>query len=531
MQNFMENYNNDNMNHVNNTNNVNATNQLKTSQAIKINYSFYFYLLMILHFVLWTIVPTFLRHSLPMDALEGFVWGQNWLLGYDRNPWLNAWLTHLGVVIGGSSGWLIYAFSQLSVVTCFFVVWKLGTKITNQCYALVAVFLLQTMQYYTLASVDLNDNVLELGIWALIILYFYEALLSQKIRYWLSVGLWAGLALMTKYYAIVLFFPMLLVMLLTQEGRNSFKKLGFYLGVVLFFAIITPHFIWLFSNGFVTIQYAVMRVSAENAWHNSGGYFALVHLLAILPMLIIYGVFFCKNLKNGTGINFSKSSVNYFDKIFLLLLAFGPFVITILLALIFKYTLHVMWGTPLLSLWSLVLITFIKPKISAKRLKAFVYIIFSIFFLVISVYSYNIIYTGYISSATYPGQKISNYIDVLLDKYKQKNKPYYVIGDRYTAGNVAYFSKNNLKTCIWEENIHFLCENDDVIKSKGAIFVWQSNDIYDKAEQEKFKKFWQKVKQRFPHVSKINSKNFTWIYHADKSPLQVSVAFFTKATP
>jgi len=102
---------------------------------------------------------------------------------------------------------------------CFWSVWKLGKKILDPIYALIAVFLLEGIQYYTIAAVDFNDNVLEIGIWAAIALFFYNAIKEQKTLSWLAVGFLAALALMAKYYAIVLFLPMGFFLLTSKQGR------------------------------------------------------------------------------------------------------------------------------------------------------------------------------------------------------------------------------------------------------------------------------------------------------------------------
>jgi len=475
--------------------------------------------LIILHLILWTLIPTLVRHALPMDALEGFVWGQSWQLGYDRNPWLNAWLTHIAVNFGGYSGWMVYFVSQLSVVACFWAVWQLGKKILSPVYALVAVFLLEAIQYYSLAAVDLNDNVLEIGLWALAILYFYKALVLQKKCDWLITGLLAALSLMTKYYAAVLFLPMLCVLFFTQEGRASFKKSGIYLAMIIFLLVVLPHFIWLFNNGFVTLNYAMVRVAATNDWQYSGWYFALMHILAFLPPLLLFLLLWIGR-KGGQVLNEVKN-MGRFNKTFLVVLGFGPFVVTVLLAMLGKISLHVMWGTPLLSLWGLLLVAFLQPYMNITRAKfyRFVSSILLVFLAVAAIYAYNMIYVGYASSATYPGKMIANYIEKTWGIYS-KQQPYYVVGDRYTAGNVAYFADNKLKSCIWDDKI-YSCDADNWLRSRGAVFVWRADD----AEQANAKVIIARIKQKFPKVMFLPEKNFSWIYHADKPNLKIGIAF------
>src|SRR5690242_16257216 len=78
-----------------------------------------FAVFLFLHVFAWTILPFLIRHTLPLDSMEGYVWGQQLEWGYDKNPFVNGWLTALAVELGGYSGWMIYLFSQLSVALCF----------------------------------------------------------------------------------------------------------------------------------------------------------------------------------------------------------------------------------------------------------------------------------------------------------------------------------------------------------------------------------------------------------------------------
>lgn len=497
--------------------NMNNNEDIFSSKNIP-NYTQWVYGLIVLHVILWTVVPTILRHSLPMDALEGFVWGQSWQFGYDRNPWLNAWLTHIALVWGGYSGWMIYGFSQLSVALCFWSVWQLAKRMLAPVYALVAVFLLEFIQYYSIAAVDFNDNVLELGLWALTIWYFYNALLEQKCRHWLLTGFFAALSLMAKYYAIVLFLPMLVFLLMTREGRQSFKYSGIYLSGIIFVLIIAPHFIWLFQHGFTTLNYAVMRISDIGSWQYSWWHFFSVHLLAFLVPCVLFFLLLCLGKDNrSTGLA-EKSKLCQFDKKFLILLALGPFVSTVLFALIFKCSLHVMWGTPLLSLWGVLLVAFCQPSITVKKFYRFIGVVGLVFFLVLSIYSYNIVFTGYASSATYPGKMVAGYLERTWASYSHKD-PFYVVGDRYTAGNVAYFSSHSkLTTCIWDDKI-YSCD-DDKLRSRGAIFVWRA----DAKEAENAVVVQNKVKKKFPQVIILPQKKFHWIYHRDKPQIILGMA-------
>ena len=44
------------------------------------------YFILISHLILWTAIPTIFNQNLPLDTIEGLVWGNELKLGYDKYP-------------------------------------------------------------------------------------------------------------------------------------------------------------------------------------------------------------------------------------------------------------------------------------------------------------------------------------------------------------------------------------------------------------------------------------------------------------
>src|SRR5690349_17952813 len=118
------------------------------------------YIFIGLHLLLWTLVPALVRDNLPLDSIEGTIWGHQLEWGYDKNPFLNGWLTALATYLDGNKDWMVYLFSQLSVVACFWAVWQLGKKMLPATYAFIAVLILEGIQYFNFHAIDFNDNTL-----------------------------------------------------------------------------------------------------------------------------------------------------------------------------------------------------------------------------------------------------------------------------------------------------------------------------------------------------------------------------------
>ena len=83
------------------------------------------YFFIILHIVIWTVLPTILNTNLSLDTIEVLTWGNELKLGYEKFPPIFPLFTELFYKIFGNQDWAYYFLSQLFVGTCFAVVFKL----------------------------------------------------------------------------------------------------------------------------------------------------------------------------------------------------------------------------------------------------------------------------------------------------------------------------------------------------------------------------------------------------------------------
>lgn len=469
-----------------------------------------------LHVTAWTLAPALTRFTLPMDSMEGALWGRQLEWGYDKNPFMNGWLTALALKIDGHSGWAIYLFSQISVAICFWAVWQLSKKIVPPIYALLAVLLLEGMQYYNFHAIDFNDNTLELATWALTALFFYQAVRFNKLQDWLLTGLFAGLGMMTKYYIAMLLLPMALLLLTTAQGREQFKKSGFYLAAFVFIAVITPHTIWLFSHDFVTLDYAVGRVTSPPSWYNHlffPAQFAWQQFEVLLPMLFLFSVLFIG--KKPWRLK-PPMVISQFDKAFLFWIGVGPFLLTVLLSAFTGIKLRAGWGQPLLSLWGLILIVGLQPYLTPAKFYRFVAMVFGFLIITVTAYSVSLIRANEPSSANYPGEKIAVlFTQYWHDKYHTPLK--YIAGSRWLAGNIAFYSSDRPQVYIdWNHRMSPWI-NEQELKENGAIFVWDLSEDQRVAQDG--------VKKRFSQMSKPQVYEFAWLRNKNAPPVKIMVSF------
>lgn len=481
----------------------------------------WFYIFLITHVLVWTLVPSLIRENLPLDAMEGTTWGHQLEWGYDKNPFLNAWLTALAVFIGGTSGWTIYLFCQLSVAACLYAVWQLANRMLAPTYALIAVMMLEGVQYFNFHALDFNDNTLELGTWGLATYFFYKALRTPTYRAWILTAIFLGLGMMAKYYTAALVAAMALFLLFNSQSRRQLATLPPYMGLCVFSLIILPHFIWLFYHDFISVKYVFGRTSSEPHWSNHLFYpaqFAWQQLQVFLPAALLYLILFIPGKKNQTTIKAEMEPAQtvadkHFNLSFLFFVCLGPFLLTLLLSLCLGIKLRAGWGMPLLSFFGLILIMLKAPPLTRNKLCGFITTIFVALLIMAIAYSYSQLKSS--SSANYPGREITRVVTQMWeDKYHAPLK--YVAGSRWLAGNISFYSPQhpavfiewNLNTAPWIDIV--------AMKKSGAIFVW---------EIERDVLLFQNIKAAYPNLEQPIVLQFHWLRNKDLKPIQIGVTF------
>lgn len=475
----------------------------------------WFLIFLCLHVAAWTLIPALVRDNLPLDSIEGTIWGHQLEWGYDKNPFMNGWLTALATHLDGQSGWMLYLFCQLSVAASLTAVWVLGKKIMPPIYALAAVLLLEGIQYYNFHAIDFNDNTLELGLWAASIYFFYQAMHKKTLTAWLMTGIFLALGMMAKYYTLALI-AALGLFLLRKDNRAQLATLPPYLAFALFLLLMIPHALWLTQHQYITITYMFERGSAIPHWINHlyfPAQFIWQQFEAFLPALIIFAFLFIGKRPHRAS---PPLAISTYDKTFLFYAGLGPFLLTAILSLILGIKLRAGWGMPLMSFWTLLLMTWLPPRLSTTKIYALIAGIFILMTAFLTGYSISIIDSSDTSSANFPGQEIAHTLT------KQWVETYhtpihYVAGSRWVSGNISFYSTEHPAVLMEWNSIRSSWINMDDFKKKGAIFVW------DVSTHESLPK---EIATAYPNLSKPVVMKFNWRRNKhDLPPVLLGVAF------
>ena len=399
---------------------------------IKNNHTTLFYIFLMSHLIIWTIVPSISNVNLPLDTIEALAWGSNLSWGYPKHPPVSAFMVETVFNFFGNQDWAYYLLSQIFVIVAFIYVWKFSNLIfKNKFYSLCSVLLLEGIYFYNFTSPEFNVNVCQLPFWALVVFYSWKSINYEKIQDLILLGIFMSIGFLTKYLFIYLILSVKIIFILHIMRKKSFN-INFLIPGIIFMLFLAPHLIWLFNNDFVTITYALNRTGIE-------GKGILDHFYnPVLFSIKQFGILFPVIAMLLALVKIKKIDLNSLkkDRYFLLFINIFPIILIFLTSIISGAKIRTMWMTPFYLFLGVLLIQLYKENINKIKFKYFL-IVFTIFF-ILSPASYLIVsFSNEFKRTDYPGREISNLVQRRWDKNFTNNISI-VVGDEWYAGNLSY---------------------------------------------------------------------------------------------
>ncbi len=430
-----------------------------------------FFLFLFAHLIIWTLIPAISNTNLPLDTIEALAWGNNLDWGYTKHPPLSAWFPELFFKIFGSQDWSYYFLSQLFVLSSFIIVWIFSLNFfKNKIYCVVSVLLLEGICFYNFTSPEFNVNVCQLPFWALTAYFCWRGLEKNDNISWLFFGLFAGLGVLSKYIFVYLLLSLdIFFIYLIIKKQINFKCL---ISLISFFAILSPHLIWLMENDYTTINYAIFR-SVDDPLSGLGGPMFLDH--ALYPFIFLFkqiGILIPFFILLFLVINKFKIKINYKDKKFLFLFSISilPLILIFFTSMLTGARIRTMGMAPFYLFLGIFFIYTYESLINLKKLKNFFLIFLFIFILYPSSYFF-ISYNKINERTDYPGRKVSKIVQTQWDN-NFSNEIEIAVGygwiDGWYAQNLSYHLKSRPN---WKAKLKTYS------KEKGTVWIKGFNEI------------------------------------------------------
>ncbi len=418
-----------------------------------------FFIFLLSHLIVWTLVPSITNDNLPLDTIEALAWGSNLDWGFSKHPPMSAFFPEVFYKIFGAQDWAYYLLSQIFVLIAFYYVFKFANEILGSIsLALISILLLTSIYFYNFTTPEFNVNVCQLPFWSMVVYYSWRIYDSKEIKLsdCLLVGIFAAIGFLSKYLFIYLLISVDLLFIYLIFFKKT-KKFDFKYLITLevFLVLLVPHFIWLYDNEFITIFYGLKRTGLEESIIFDHIKHPLIFLFKQIGILIPF--FFLVFLLTKK----LKFKFNFKDKklLFLFFINLVPIVLMFVTSLVMGSKIRTMWMTPFYLFFGVFFVYLLKSQINLKRINSFLMGSLFLFFLSPIIYSY--ISISQLDKRTdYPGKEIAIKTQITWDQDFDK-KIQFVTGDEWKAGNLSYHLKSRPK---WEGYT-----NDDILNSSSEF--------------------------------------------------------------
>ena len=420
-------------------------------------------LFLILHLFFWTLAPSISNINLPLDTIEALAWGSNLEWGFNKHPPFSAFAVEIFYTIFGSNDWAYYLLSQIFVIVSLIYVWKFSNEIFDEkIYSLLSVLTLSGIYYYNFTTPEFNVNVSQLPFWALTVYFFWKSINSNNRINWILFGIFSALGFLSKYLFIYILLAIFFYFILNIKIYKKFIT-NYLLSIAISLAILTPHFIWLFKNNFITIVYGLNRSALTNTtWIDhleNPLVFIFKQILILIPFLIMIFILLKKfnfkfNLKNRKNL-------------FLVSINLIPIILILFTSIVSGAKIRTMWMTPFYLFFGTLFIEIFRKNIDLKKIRKFLIFFLFLFvlspaiYLGISIYDKN-------KRTDFPGKEIARLVQ---NKWNDNfvNDIKIVIGDEWFAGNLSYHLNSRP---VWFNDLKNKASK--VKDDQGVIYVGNS---------------------------------------------------------
>ena len=417
-----------------------------------------FFIFVLSHLLIWTVVPTITNKNLPLDVIEALAWGSNLDWGFNKHPPGSAFFPEIFFQIFGAQDWAYYFLSSLFVVISFYFVFKVADEIlSSKLLSLFSVLILEAIYFYNFTTPEFNVNVCQLPFWSLVVYFSWKIYSSKEIKLLdcFLIGLFSAIGFLSKYLFVYLlasiFLFFIYLVLIKKDRKFDFK---YFVTLEVFVILLIPHFIWLYGNDFITIFYGLKRTGLEPGFINHFEQpilFLLKQAGTLIPFFFLIWLLVKK----------IKFKFNFKDKklLFLVFINLLPIFLIFITSTIMGSKIRTMWMTPFYLYFGVLFIYIFKSQINVKRVNSFLSGFLFLFFLSPIIYSYvSISQTD--KRTDYPGKEIASKVQLIWSK-DFNGEIQFVTGDEWKAGNLSYHLKSRP---VWEGST-----NSEILKNASQF--------------------------------------------------------------
>lgn len=206
--------------------------------------------------------------TLPLffDEAQYWFWSKHLDVGYYSKPPMIAWLIAGATSVCGDSASCIKAPAVVLNAVTAYIVYLIALRLTGKKpEAFWAALLFITLPAVSMSSAFISTDVPLMLFWALATHAFIHAIHDDGDRWWLLMGVWLGLGMMSKYTMIAFPVSVALYLLFTREHRIELKQPKMWVAFILGFILFSPNLYWNAMHHFISFSHTGDNVVSKAA--------------------------------------------------------------------------------------------------------------------------------------------------------------------------------------------------------------------------------------------------------------------------
>ncbi len=474
-------------------------------------------LLVLGQLVAWTLAPAISHIAPPLDVVESYMWGREWVVATYKHPSMPGWMLEASYLLTGAYGWPAYIVSQLFIVASFIFVFLLGRDLMGAERAAAGTLLLTGIAYYAWWTPELKHNIAETPFWAGLPWLLWRAVERRSIAWWVLAGAFAGAGMYARLTVGLLMVTASVWMLADRRARQSLATAGPWIGLAVFAVLCIPLARWLIASDFLPLTYASRR--SANA-PNAGRFIlqTLLNLSGVVIMLAIAGLLtpFRRNHSAEATSHAIRTPAEQRAMLLLLIFTVAPPVLAIAGALVTGGGLKTGWGNSLVNFVGLLAILLLSHRFTRRSLKAIA--VMAAVLLIVVPTCYALVmglgprYRGIATRVHWPQAEMADRMSAIWTR--ETGRPLRIVtGDSWVAGLVGLTAKDrpslldhgDLKLSPWITPAR--------INAEGMLVVW---DARAKGPPEAL--------QSALATREIREETFAWPRSKGRAPLVIRYA-------
>ncbi len=214
-------------------------------------------LLLLLHAAVWTWAGAISRTNLdiPGDMVEAFAWGRHFEWGYFKHPPLMAWMAGAWFALLPVSETSYAALAAANTALGLAGFTLLAREFLPRRWWLVALAAAMLTPGTTTMAMRFNANAVLVATWPWATAFFVRFMNRGRIGDAFACATAAALAMLGKYFSVVLLLALLLTALAHPPWRKRLLSRRALAALALFALLLAPHLMWLAEHDYAPLVY------------------------------------------------------------------------------------------------------------------------------------------------------------------------------------------------------------------------------------------------------------------------------------